>query len=180
MSFATLRRRALIAAAGTTLAVLAPLGATATGAQAATTAATSSAATSTAATATSASAVAPATKATKKSTKAKKKAKKKPIKHLKKPKKIAKRIMQTKRYRWGKTQWRCLHALWNRESSWRVRAANPYSSAYGIPQALPGHKMGKGWRHSAHTQIRWGLRYIDGRYGTPCGAHHTQMRRGWY
>ncbi len=50
---------------------------------------------------------------------------------------------------------------------------NPVSGAYGIPQALPADKMagaGADWQTSAATQIRWGLGYIAGRYGTPCSA----------
>ncbi|WP_019629472.1 hypothetical protein [Actinomadura atramentaria] len=72
----------------------------------------------------------------------------------------------------GDGQFACLVNLWNRESGWRTTAANP-SGAYGIPQALPGSKMasaGSDWRTSARTQIKWGLGYIKGRYGTPCGA----------
>ena len=83
------------------------------------------------------------------------------------------------RYKSSAKQWTCLKALWHRESGWRVKAGNP-SGAYGIPQAYPGKKMGKGWRHSATTQIKWGLRYIDGRYGSPCGADRHQRSRGWY
>ena len=35
----------------------------------------------------------------------------------------------------------CLDSLYASESGWRVNADNPNSSAYGIPQALPGSKM---------------------------------------
>ena len=47
-----------------------------------------------------------------------------------------------------------------RESRWIVNADNPTSSAYGIPQALPGSRMaafGADWRTNPATQIRWGL-----------------------
>jgi hypothetical protein len=80
-------------------------------------------------------------------------------------------------------RWRCLKRLWNFESSWRVHADNPYSSAYGIPQALPGKKMataGDHWRRNAQTQIRWGLRYIRSRYSGTCGALHHSRTTGWY
>ena len=56
------------------------------------------------------------------------------------------------------------------ESGWRVNADNPSSSAYGIPQALPGSKMataGADWATNPVTQIRWGLGYIQDRYGSP-------------
>ena len=80
---------------------------------------------------------------------------------------------------WGNdTQWQCLDALWTRESNWQIYETNPSSGAYGIPQALPGYKMasaGSDWRTNPRTQILWGLRYIAGRYGTPCGAWaHSQ------
>ncbi|MGC5342514.1 tachylectin-related carbohydrate-binding protein [Streptomyces sp. DT24] len=70
-------------------------------------------------------------------------------------------------------QWNCLDSLWTHESGWRWNAQNPSSAAYGIPQALPGSKMasaGQDWKTNPVTQIKWGLGYIDDRYGTPCGA----------
>ncbi|MCH4250333.1 MAG: lytic transglycosylase domain-containing protein [Microbacteriaceae bacterium] len=79
-------------------------------------------------------------------------------------------------------QFSCLVKLWNRESGWRTTAQNP-SGAYGIPQALPGSKMasaGADWRTNAATQIKWGLGYISGRYGTPCGAWGHSQSTGWY
>jgi hypothetical protein len=30
------------------------------------------------------------------------------------------------------------------------------------------------------TQITWGLGYIQGRYGTPCGAWAKSQASGWY
>jgi hypothetical protein len=80
---------------------------------------------------------------------------------------------------WGADQFACLNALWNRESGWRVNASNP-SGAYGIPQALPGSKMGPGWQSDPVVQITWGLNYIAGRYGTPCGAWAHSQSTGWY
>src|SRR5690606_26581320 len=67
----------------------------------------------------------------------------------------------------------CLEKLWTAESGWKHRADNPTSSAYGIPQSLPGSKMaaaGSDWRTNPTTQITWGLDYITDRYGTPCAA----------
>lgn len=83
---------------------------------------------------------------------------------------------------WGSTQMPPLVHLWNRESAWRTSAYNP-SGAYGIPQALPGSKMGSAgpdWRTSATTQIRWGLRYIHDRYGSPGAAWAHEVAQGWY
>jgi len=83
----------------------------------------------------------------------------------------------------GPEQFECLDALYSRESGWRVDADNPHSSAYGIPQALPGSKMasaGPDWATNPVTQIRWGLGYIQDRYGSPCGAWAHSQGHGWY
>jgi len=84
---------------------------------------------------------------------------------------------------WGGDQYQCLVNLWNRESGWSVTATNPSSGAYGIPQSLPASKLasaGSDWRTSARTQIAWGLNYIAGSYGTPCGAWGHSQATGWY
>ncbi|MHC2998935.1 aggregation-promoting factor C-terminal-like domain-containing protein [Microbacterium sp. HJ5] len=84
---------------------------------------------------------------------------------------------------WGDGEFSCLVALWNKESGWRVNAYNASSGAYGIPQALPGSKMGSAgadWETNPATQISWGLGYIGGRYGTPCGAWGHSQSVGWY
>lgn len=86
-------------------------------------------------------------------------------------------------YGWGSDQFSCLVSLWNRESGWNYQAYNASSGAYGIPQALPGSKMstaGADWQTNAATQIRWGLGYISGRYGSPCGAWSHSESVGWY
>lgn len=84
---------------------------------------------------------------------------------------------------WGQGEYDCLVALWNKESHWNVYAHNKRSGAYGIPQALPGSKMasaGADWATNPATQITWGLGYIGGRYGTPCGAWGHSQAKGWY
>lgn len=87
---------------------------------------------------------------------------------------------------WTGQQWICLDQLWGRskygtlESGWFAKADNPHSSAHGIPQALPGSKMGKGWETSAFVQIKWGLGYIRGRYSSPCGALSFRLKNHWY
>ena len=82
-------------------------------------------------------------------------------------------------YGFGEEEWPCLYNLWMRESGWRTTASNP-SGAYGIPQALPGNKMGAGWQTDAAVQIQWGLGYIKGRYVSPCGAWGAFQSKGWY
>jgi uncharacterized protein YabE (DUF348 family) len=84
---------------------------------------------------------------------------------------------------WTGQEWTCLEMLWERESGWNHQAANPSSSAYGIPQALPGSKMssaGADWATNPATQIEWGLGYIADRYGTPCNAWGHSESVGWY
>ncbi|WP_205791760.1 lytic transglycosylase domain-containing protein [Microbacterium sulfonylureivorans] len=86
-------------------------------------------------------------------------------------------------YGWGDDQFGCLVSLWNKESGWNYRAYNAGSGAYGIPQALPGSKMGSAgadWQTNAATQVAWGLGYISGRYGSPCGAWSHSESVGWY
>ncbi|MEU0489069.1 lytic transglycosylase domain-containing protein [Nocardiopsis sp. NPDC006139] len=77
----------------------------------------------------------------------------------------------------------CLEPLWQKESGWNHLAENPSSGAYGIPQSLPGDKMashGSDWRTNPATQIAWGIDYIKGRYGTPCGAWAHSQANNWY
>jgi len=83
---------------------------------------------------------------------------------------------------WGADQFSCLVNLWNRESGWNTHAYNP-SGAYGIPQALPGSKMsafGADWQNDYRVQIQWGLSYIRGSYGSPCGAWAHSNAYNWY
>ncbi|HEY2575767.1 MAG TPA: lytic transglycosylase domain-containing protein [Streptosporangiaceae bacterium] len=83
---------------------------------------------------------------------------------------------------WSANQFSCLDPLWMRESGWSVTASNP-DGAYGIPQAYPGSKMasaGPDWQTNAATQIRWGLGYIRGMYGSPCAAWSHEEATGWY
>ena len=84
---------------------------------------------------------------------------------------------------WGSEQWTCLDSLWQKESGWNHLAKNRSSGAYGIPQSLPGSKMasaGSDWQTNPATQISWGLGYIQGRYGTPCGAWEHSKLKNWY
>ena len=77
-------------------------------------------------------------------------------------------------------EWTALEQLWTRESNWLWYADNPSSDAYGIPQALPGNKMGTGWHDNAAVQIAWGLYYIRQAYGDPVNAWKNWQKRGWY
>ena len=97
------------------------------------------------------------------------------------PRRVAEAMLGS--FRWSSGQFSCLDPLWAHESGWSVTAYNPGSGAYGIPQAVPGSKMGSAgpdWQTDAATQIRWGLEYIKGTYGSPCGAWGHEQATGWY
>jgi hypothetical protein len=97
------------------------------------------------------------------------------------PEQIAQAMLAS--FGWSSSQFSCLDPLWAHESGWSVSAYNAGSGAYGIPQALPGSRMasaGPDWQTNAATQIRWGLEYIKGTYGSPCGAWDHEQATGWY
>lgn len=99
------------------------------------------------------------------------------------PRALAKSLLPE--YGFGPDQWTCLDNLWVGESNWTYNAENPSSGAYGIPQSLPGSKMGTiadDWRENPETQIRWGLKYIKDVYNSPCGAWGAWQSRSphWY
>jgi hypothetical protein len=97
------------------------------------------------------------------------------------PQQIAEQMLS--QFGWSSSQFSCLQPLWALESGWNIYASNPSSGAYGIPQALPGSKMasaGPDWQSDAATQIRWGLTYIQGTYGSPCAAWSHDEADGWY
>lgn len=89
----------------------------------------------------------------------------------------------------GKTEMTCLDNLWTRESEWNPAAANPTSTARGIPQKMMNVHHGPGWEtdpaaikylKDPKIQIDWGLEYIQGRYKTPCAAWAHSERVNWY
>jgi hypothetical protein len=63
-----------------------------------------------------------------------------------------------------KTQMSCLGKLYGKESAWNPDAVN--GSHYGIPQGRSEYLRDA----TAEEQVRWGLKYIDNRYGSPCKA----------
>ena len=81
---------------------------------------------------------------------------------------------------WGAAQFACLIQLWTQESGWRYDAQNTSSGAYGVPQALPGSKMGVGWQTNPPTQVKWGLGYVKAEYGSPCRARNFEAANGYY
>lgn len=102
-------------------------------------------------------------------------------------------------YGWGDAANRnALDELWTKESGWNNTADtrqtgaggdHPGSSefAYGIAQARPASKYPKkgqppdmGGQADPETQIRWGLDYIRGRYGSPVAAWAHETANNWY
>jgi hypothetical protein len=81
---------------------------------------------------------------------------------------------------WSLAEMACLEKLWDKESHWNPLAHNSSSGAHGIPQAVPGSKMGPGWETDPVVQINWGIGYIKGRYGKPCTAWAHSQSTGWY
>lgn len=77
----------------------------------------------------------------------------------------------------------CFEKIVDHESDWRHTATNPESGAYGLVQALPAKRMktvGDDWKTNPETQIKWGLKYMDERYGGPCKAWDFWEEHGWY
>ena len=86
-------------------------------------------------------------------------------------------------YGWSEYDFQCLVNLWERESRWNPNSHNKYSGAHGIPQSLPASKMaseGIDYYTNGYTQIRWGLKYIKGRYGSPANAWSHFQSKNWY
>ncbi|WP_328342966.1 lytic transglycosylase domain-containing protein [Streptomyces violaceus] len=80
-------------------------------------------------------------------------------------------------------QFQCFSNIVDHESDWNYKAVNPSSGAYGMFQALPGSKMssvGADWRTNPATQIKWGLGYMNDRYGSPCEAWSFWQANNWY
>jgi Transglycosylase SLT domain len=83
----------------------------------------------------------------------------------------------------GAANFQCFSNIVSRESGWNPNATNASTGAYGLVQALPGSKMasaGSDWRTNPATQIKWGLNYMNSRYGSACQAWDYWQANGWY
>ena len=81
------------------------------------------------------------------------------------------------------SEYSAINWIVNHESGWNVRATNPSSGAYGLPQSLPGSKMasaGSDWRTNPVTQLRWMRKYVNSRYGGANGAIRFWKSHNWY
>jgi hypothetical protein len=80
-------------------------------------------------------------------------------------------------------QFNAFSKIVSHESGWNPSATNGSSGAYGLVQALPGSKMasaGSDWKTNPATQIKWGLDYMNSRYGSPTAAWSFWQANGWY
>lgn len=80
-------------------------------------------------------------------------------------------------------QFAAFNQIVSRESGWNHTATNASSGAYGLVQALPASKMasaGADWKTNPATQIKWGLDYMNSRYGSPVGAWNFWQSHHWY
>ncbi|MFI5765602.1 MULTISPECIES: aggregation-promoting factor C-terminal-like domain-containing protein [unclassified Streptomyces] len=80
-------------------------------------------------------------------------------------------------------QFAAFNNIVSRESGWNHTATNSASGAYGLVQALPASKMasaGSDWKTNPATQIKWGLDYMNSRYGSPEGAWTFWQNHHWY
>lgn len=89
---------------------------------------------------------------------------------------------------WSMQEWSCLRYIWTKESHFNPKALNKSSGAYGIAQFMPStwgnYKVTK--TQDAALQIKYGLRYIEKRYGSTnepngaCNAQRFWVKNGWY
>ena len=103
------------------------------------------------------------------------------------PKDYAKHLLKQE-YADPHKQFGCLAKLWGKESAWNYQAKSP-THDYGIPQRHmkdnSQKEIDKFMKHP-HTQIQWGLGYIEHRYQSACGALAAELTRsengrgGWY
>ncbi|GHG15808.1 transglycosylase SLT domain-containing protein [Streptomyces filamentosus] len=81
------------------------------------------------------------------------------------------------------SQYASFSKIVSHESGWNHKATNSSSGAYGLVQALPASKMssaGSDWKTNPATQIKWGLNYMNERYGSPNAAWAFWQANGWY
>jgi len=75
---------------------------------------------------------------------------------------------------WNVEQYKCLAALYGKESAWQPDARN--GSHYGIPQGRSTYLS----TLNGYDQVQWGLDYIGHRYGEPCIAWQHFKDKGWH
>ena len=77
----------------------------------------------------------------------------------------------------------CLAHIVDHEDGTWVATRYGAGGSYGLPQAQPASKMasaGADWRTNPWTQLRWMRGYVNGRYGSSCGAWAFWQWHRWY
>jgi hypothetical protein len=96
----------------------------------------------------------------------------------------ANKALAARMFPFGASQWVPFVSLEMAEAGFNRFARNPFSGAYGIPQALPPTKMpfsaqAAGGSH-AGSQLGWMFAYISSRWGSPANAWANELRNHWY
>lgn len=76
-------------------------------------------------------------------------------------------------------QWGCFDYIISNESGWNPNAENPSSGTYGLGQSMDQQNNPQ-YRNDPIFQINWALDYMNGRYGSPCGAKAFWDSNHWY
>ena len=96
------------------------------------------------------------------------------------PQQVAEQMLG--QFGWSGSQFSCLEPLWDARAAGtspprtRLRRIRHPAGAVGLADG----ERRPDWQTDAATQIRWGLTYIQGRYGSPCGAWAHEEADGWY
>jgi len=72
------------------------------------------------------------------------------------------------------TQYKCALTLYEKESNWRANAKN--GSHYGIPQGRSVYLK----TATPIAQVKWGIKYVNARYGSMCQALTHFKNKGWH
>jgi len=87
-------------------------------------------------------------------------------------------------YGWeSKSEWICLGRLWGKESAWNHEAVYERTEDYGVPQRHMSHNTEaerQAFLENPTGQIQWGMRYIQKRYQSPCGAWRFWQSNRYY
>ena len=71
-------------------------------------------------------------------------------------------------------EYKCALELYTKESNWRVEAKN--GPHYGIPQGRSIYLK----TATGIEQVKWGIKYVDARYGSMCQALTHFKTKGWH
>ena len=71
-------------------------------------------------------------------------------------------------------EYKCALTLYTKESNWRPEAKN--GPHYGIPQGRSIYLK----TADPIAQVKWGIKYVDARYGSMCQALTHFKTKGWH